>query len=102
MNVNSEIRNFFFSYFGDEDEAKQLQNILTPSDGKDITVTIFQKEKQTPPIETTTQAKPNQATTLILDKTESVLDWNQPPIIGTPIDWDPDNIPWGHLELNFL
>lgn len=41
-------------------------------------------------------------TTLILDKTESVLDWNQPPIIGTPIDWDPDNIPWGHLELNFL
>lgn len=95
-------KKLFFSYFGDEDEAKQLQNILTPSDGKDITVTIFQKEKQTPPIETTTQAKPNQVTTLILDKTESVLNWNQSPIIGTPIDWDPDNIPWGHLELNFL
>ena len=95
-------KKLFFSYFGDEDEAKQLQNILTPSDGKDITVTIFQKEKQTSPIETTTQAKPNQVTTLILDKTESVLNWNQSPIIGTPIDWDPDNIPWGHLELNFL
>ena len=30
-------------------------------------------------IETTTQAKPNQVTTLILDKTESVLNWNQSP-----------------------
>lgn len=90
----------FFTYFGVREEDK-LKNILTPPEGKNITVTIFQDNDQTPPtIEVETQAMRNQVTTLILNKVGSALNC-QSLIIGTPDNWDPNNIPWGHIELNF-
>lgn len=90
----------FFTYFGVGDNDK-LKNILTPPEGKNITVTIFQDNGQTPPaIEVETQAMRNQVTTLILNKVGSALNC-QSLIIGTPDNWDPNNIPWGHIELNF-
>lgn len=90
----------FFTYFGVREEDK-LKNILTPPEGKNITVTIFQDNDQTPPtIEVETQAMRNQVTTLILNKVGFALNC-QSLIIGTPDNWDPNNIPWGHIELNF-